>query len=267
MLQRRTTVERLGAFSGAGIREKLGRRNGDAGRVANSTGRALNNREWIFRSDAAGDSIERMNRSIQSSEEAKLIADILAGNTQLYHQLIRPYQRSVYIIALSCINNEGDAEDIAQETFIKAFRNLCTFRGDSKFSTWLISIALNEARNRIRRLATTRIASLDESIGDELFVSPALVSDWRELPSGAVERQEVRQLLQQAVATLPSIYQRVFLLRDVQELNVNETARILNITTSLVKVRLHRARIMLQRFLAPKLNAVVGASVHRDEPS
>jgi RNA polymerase sigma-70 factor (ECF subfamily) len=156
-------------------------------------------------------------------------------------------------MALSCMKNKEDAEDVAQETFIRALRNLGTFRGDSKFGTWLVSIALNEARNRLRRRATVRIVSFDESQGEEMPVSPALLRDWRELPSEVVEREEIRKLLEHAVKMLPDIYQQVFLLRDVEELNVNDTARLLDISTSLVKVRLHRARIMLQRLLAPQL--------------
>jgi RNA polymerase sigma-70 factor (ECF subfamily) len=194
-----------------------------------------------------------MSGSADNGKESELIAAILAGDTELYHQLIRPHERRVYIMALSCMKNKEDAEDIAQETFIRALRNLRTFRGDSKFGTWLVSIALNEARNRLRRRATVRIVPFDESQGEEMPVSPALLSDWREPPSEAVEREEIRKLLEHAVRMLPDIYQRVFLLRDVEELNVNDTARLLDISSSLVKVRLHRARIMMQRLLEPQL--------------
>jgi RNA polymerase sigma-70 factor (ECF subfamily) len=93
-----------------------------------------------------------------------------------------------------------------------------------------------------------------------MCVSPALLRDWRELPSEAVERAEIRKLLEQAVKMLPDTYQQVFLLRDVKELNTNDTAQVLEISTSLVKVRLHRARMMLQRLLAPKLTVINGAS-------
>jgi RNA polymerase sigma-70 factor (ECF subfamily) len=85
-----------------------------------------------------------------------MIAAILAGDIQLYHQLIRLYERSVYMMSLSCMKNETDAEDVAQETFIRAFRSLCTFRCESKFSTWLISIVLNEAKSRLRRTRLSR---------------------------------------------------------------------------------------------------------------
>jgi RNA polymerase sigma factor, sigma-70 family len=200
-----------------------------------------------------------MNSSAKSGEESEMISAILAGDIQLYHQLIRPYERSVYVMSLSCMKNETDAEDVAQKTFIRAFCNLCTFRGESKFSTWLISIALNEARNRLRRQATTRVGPFDEPSSEDLPVPPVLLRDWRALPSEAIEREEIRKLLHHAVESLPNIYQQVFLLRDVEGFNVNDTAQLLDINTSLVKVRLHRARMMLQRLLAPKLKTINSA--------
>ena len=185
-----------------------------------------------------------------------MIAAILTGNTQLYHDLIRPHERTVYMMALSYMKNEADAEDVAQEAFLKAFHNLGTFRAESKFSTWLISITLNEARGRLRRQTAVRMESLDEPSDEEGGVSPALLRDWREIPSEALERDEVRQLLQRAVAGLPEIYRRVFLLRDVEELSVNEAAEVLQISIASVKVRLHRARMMLQKQLTPALKTI-----------
>ena len=189
----------------------------------------------------------------ESRDEAQILASILAGNTHEFHDLIRPHERSVYVMALSLLQNEADAEDAAQEAFLKAFRNLANFRGDAKFSTWLISITLNEARSRLRSRKNVKIESLDESPDGQDQVSPALLRDWREIPSEALERKEIRLLLQHAVADLPSIYREVFLLRDVEELSVNESAEALGITVASVKVRLHRARIMLQKKLVPQL--------------
>lgn len=200
-----------------------------------------------------------MNLRVQSEKEPDLIAAILAGDAQLYHHLIRPYERTIYIMALSCMNNKKDAEEVAQETFISAFRNLRAFRGDSKFSAWLISIAVNEAKNRLRRKAAIHIPAPDEPQNEEMPSSPKLLHDWQALPSDVVEREEIRTLLQQAVEMLPDICRQVFLLRDVEELNVNETGQILNIHASLVKVSLHRARMMLQRFLAPELKTINSA--------
>lgn len=182
-----------------------------------------------------------------------MIASILAGDTQLYHQLIRPYERSVYMMALSYMKSEADAEDVAQEAFLKAFHHLATFRAEAKFSTWLIGIALNEARSRLRREGILRMESIDDTSDRAGDISPAMLRDWREVPSEALERKEVRQMLQQAIANLPDIYREVFVLRDVEELNNVETAAALSISVGNVKVRLHRARLMLQKQLAPLL--------------
>jgi len=204
-----------------------------------------------------------MHSSTPIRSEAEIIAAILAGDTQLYHELIRPHERSVYVMALSFMKNEADAEDVAQEAFIKAFGKLSTFCGDAKFSTWLISITLNEARSRLRRQSIVRMQSIDEPPDEAGTVSPALLRDWREIPSETVEREEVRTLIKRAVETLPEIYRQVFLLRDVEELDVNETAQALRISISNVKVRLHRARMMLQKELAPQLKAATRAPKRR----
>ncbi len=189
-------------------------------------------------------------------DEAKIIASVLAGNTQEFHDLIRPHERSVYAMALSLLHNQADAEDVTQEAFLKAFRNLTKFRGEAKFSTWLISITLNEARSRLRSGKAVKLESLDEPPEGHEHISPALLRDWREIPSEALERKEVRQLLQQAIVELPLIYREIFVLRDVEELSVDESAVALGITVSSVKVRLHRARILLQKKLVPQLKRV-----------
>lgn len=207
-----------------------------------------------------------MRGSTDSGRESELIAAILAGNTELYHQLIRPYEKRVYIMAFSYMKNKEDAEDVAQETFVRAMQNLRTFRGESQFGTWLISIAINEARHRLRRRAAAGNVPLDESPDESMPASPARLRDWRELPSEAVEREEIRKLIEHAVTRLPDIYQQVFVLRDVEQLSSDDTAVILEISISLVKVRLHRARMMLQAMLAPQL-AKHHSHLHEQVPS
>jgi RNA polymerase sigma-70 factor, ECF subfamily len=197
-----------------------------------------------------------MTDALAGRDEAQMIASVLAGNSQTFHELIRPYERSVYVMALSLLKNEADAEDAAQEAFLKAYRNLKGFRAEAKFSTWLISIVLNEARSRLRRKSNVKMESLDEPQDEQGHVSPALLRDWREVPSEAVERGEVRVMLQDAISGLPPIYREIFLLRDVEELSIEESATALGISISAVKVRLHRARIMLQKTLAPQLKQV-----------
>jgi RNA polymerase sigma-70 factor (ECF subfamily) len=154
------------------------------------------------------------------------------------------------------MKNEADAEDVAQEAFLKAFHHLATFRAEAKFSTWLIGIALNEARSRLRREGAWHMESIDDTPFEDGQTSPAILRDWREVPSEALERKEVRQMLQEAITNLPAIYREVFVLRDVEELNNVETAAALSITVGNVKVRLHRARLILQKQLAPLLRNI-----------
>lgn len=196
-------------------------------------------------------------------DEAAMIAAILAGDKQQFHDLIRPFERSVYMMALSMLRNEAEAEDVAQEAFLRAFRNLSRFRADSKFSTWLISITLNEARTRLRRHRTVKMESLDTSEDDERHITPALLRDWREIPSEAVERGEVRVILRRAIEELPEIYREVFVLRDIEEMSVDEVSQAMQISVSAVKVRLHRARLMLQKRLAPELKSCITPAKRR----
>ena len=193
-------------------------------------------------------------------QEKELIARIIAGETDLFHELIRPYERMVYLSVLAMLRNEQEAEDAAQEVMINAFRHLKTFRGDAKFSTWLVTIAMNEARQRLRKAKAAQLESLDEEKEErEGDFTPAVLTDWREIPSEALEKKEMRQKLRQAVEQLPPIYREVLVLRDLEELNQEETASALGINVTLVKVRLHRARMMLQKMLAPYLSTTAPA--------
>ncbi len=192
--------------------------------------------------------------------EKELIARIIAGETDLFHELIRPYERMVYLSILTMLRNEQEAEDAAQEVMVNAFRHLKSFRGDAKFSTWLVTIAMNEGRQRLRKAKGVQVESLDETKDDrDGDFTPAVLTDWREIPSEALEKKEMRQKLREAVEQLPPIYREVLVLRDLQELNQEETASALGINITLVKVRLHRARMMLQKLLAPYLRAATPA--------
>ena len=188
------------------------------------------------------------------TNEAGLIARILGGEKELFHELIRPYERMVYLTVFSVLKNDADAEDGAQEAVINAYRHLASFRGDAKFSTWLTTIAINEGRKRLRKAKTAAEESIEEEAEEhEGDYTPAPLTDWREIPSEALERKEIREALRGAVAELPDIYRQVFTLRDLEELNVEETAQALGINANVVKVRLHRARILLQKRLVPFL--------------
>ena len=191
-----------------------------------------------------------------ATNEAALIARIVAGESELFHELIRPYERLVYVTIFAIVKNETEAEDGAQETMISAYRNLKSFRGEAKFSTWLVTIAMNEARKRLRKAKTAAEDSLDEPKEErEGDYTPAVLTDWREIPLAALERKELKEKLREAVGRLPEKYREVFVLRDIEELNQEETAAALGINVTLVKVRLHRARMMLQKMLVPYLKS------------
>jgi len=196
-----------------------------------------------------------MNAEPSTRDEAEIIASILDGDTQQYHNLIKPYELSVYRMALSFMKNESDAEDVAQEAFLKAFQNLAQFRSQAKFSTWLISITLNEARRRLSRQTLVRMESFDEFTEGVGQLSPALLLDWREIPLESLERTEICEMLREGIARLAPSYREVLLLRDVEGLSIEDTASILRISIANVRVRLHRARLMLQKDLAPKLKS------------
>ncbi len=196
----------------------------------------------------------------KSTEETELIARIVAGEKELFHELIRPYERMVYLTVFSIVKNEADAEDGVQEAVIRAYRHLGSFRAEAKFSTWLTTIAINEGRKRLRKAKDAAEDSIDEPTdGQEGDYTPAPLTDWREIPLEALERKELREALRRAVAGLPDIYRQVFTLRDLEELNIEETAEALGVNPGVVKVRLHRARILLQKQLVPFLKTAVPA--------
>lgn len=188
--------------------------------------------------------------------EAELISRVIAGERDLFYDLIKPCERAAFMTALSVVGNKADAEEIVQEATLNAYKALGGFRRESKFSTWLLQITLNEARTRLRRSRSVSETSLQDLGADrEGDYTPAILTDWREIPSDALERKELRQILRRAVNELPQKYREVLILRDVEEMNITETAQLLGITRGLVKIRLYRARLMMQRMVAPGLRA------------
>ena len=179
--------------------------------------------------------------------ERALIERVLAGELELFYELVAPIERRIYFTALDILRVEADAEEVAQEAILKAFRNLRSFRGDSKFSTWVFSIAVNEARMRLRRSREVLLDDLqpEEEEGD---YTPLQIADWREIPSETVESEEMRKHLAAAIASLGERYREVLILRDMNGLSIAETSKALNLSESNVKVRLLRARLMLRDY-------------------
>lgn len=184
--------------------------------------------------------------------EAELIRRVGTGDKEAFYELVRPYERAVYASAMSILNNQADAEEVAQEAVLKAFSNLSRFRGESKFSTWLIQITINEARLKLRKDRRHLYESVDEPQSDEdgdYF--PKDYADWREIPSETLQRKELRDALKRAMAALPQKYREVLALRDIQHLSIEETAQALGISQGNVKTRLLRARLQMRDALAP----------------
>jgi RNA polymerase sigma-70 factor (ECF subfamily) len=190
-----------------------------------------------------------------TQNEGALIERIRNGERELFYELIRPCERRVYAAAFAILRNEADAEDAAQEAVLKAFRNIKQFRSEAKFSTWLIQIAINEARMRRRKNHPELIEPIADRQDESGDYVPRDFADWREIPSETLERKEVRERLAEALASLGQIYRDVFILRDMQHLSIEETASVLKISTASVKTRLLRARLMLRDLLAPGLGS------------
>jgi len=185
--------------------------------------------------------------------EAELIERVLRGDEEAFRELVRPCEHAVFIATKVILNNEADAEDAAQEAVLKAFTNLAKFRGDSKFSTWLVRIATNEALMKLRKQRHQKLHdSLDEQRdSEEGEYAPRDFADWREIPSEALQKKELRQALALALASLTPKHRDVFVLRDVQHFTIEETAQLLGIRKSAVKTRLLRARLLMRDALAP----------------
>jgi RNA polymerase sigma-70 factor, ECF subfamily len=184
--------------------------------------------------------------------EVNLVQRVLGGDQEAFYELVRPCERGVYLAALGVVGNEADAEEVAQEAVLKAFKNLPRFRQESKFSTWLIQIAINEARMRLRKNRPHLYESIEEgSPTEDGSYMPKEYADWREIPSQALETRQLREAIRDAIMSLPEKYRSVFVLRDVQQLSIGDTAKALNITEANVKTRLSRARLRMREALAP----------------
>lgn len=193
-----------------------------------------------------------MASTVHIVTEQALIERVKAGESGLFYQLIEPYQRAVFSAAYSVLANDADAEEAAQEAFLKAYSRLDQFRGECKFSTWLVQIAINEARMKRRKDRKALHDSIDEGYqGESGDYFPIDYADWREIPSEALAQKELKDALSRAIASLKPIYREVFVLRDVQGLNVRETAEALDINEALVRTRLLRARLQMRDALAP----------------
>jgi RNA polymerase sigma-70 factor (ECF subfamily) len=187
--------------------------------------------------------------------EAELIQRACQGDREAFYSLVRPCERAIYTAAVSILKNPEDAEEVAQEAVLKALSHLAGFRGEAKFRTWLTQITINEALLKLRKDRRHLYESVDEQrTGEDGEYFPKDFADWREVPSEALQRKELREALKRAIASLCLKYREVLILRDVQQLRIEEVARILGITAGSVKTRLLRARLQMREALAPGID-------------
>src|SRR6058998_1183314 len=183
------------------------------------------------------------------TEELVLVDAARQGDVGAFEELIRRYDRNVFRIAQHITQNREDAEDVVQDAFFKAYSNLAQFQGQSKFYTWLVRIAVNEALMKLRRRRPERTVSLDEDIKTEDDSLPREIADWSPNPEQQYTQAELREILSKTIQGLPPGFRTVFVLRDVEGLSTEETAAALELSVPAVKSRLLRARLQLRERL------------------
>jgi len=182
-------------------------------------------------------------------DESSLVAQSREGNTSAFAELVRRYEGKIFRLAQHVTQNREDAEDVLQETFMKAYEHLDQFQGNSKFYTWIVRIAVNQALMKLRRRKTGKTVSLDETIdtGEDTVVRE--IATWDENPEQRFSREEMGEILDSAIQSLEPPYRSVFVLRDIEELSTEETAEALGLSIPAVKSRLLRARLQLREKL------------------
>jgi RNA polymerase sigma-70 factor (ECF subfamily) len=183
------------------------------------------------------------------SEESILVEAARSGDIGAFESLVRRYDRNVFRIAQHITQNREDAEDVVQDAFLKAYQNLGQFQGQSKFYTWLVRIAVNEALMRLRRRRPERMVSIDEDVKTEEDSMPREIADWSPNPEQLYTQAELKDILGKTIQGLPPSFRTVFVLRDVEGLSTEETASALELSVPAVKSRLLRARLQLRERL------------------
>ena len=179
-------------------------------------------------------------------DETPVVERARRGDAAAFTELVKHYERRIFRLAKNITQSDEDAEDVLQETFLKAYEHLGGFQGQSKFYTWIVRIAVNESLMKLRKRKSGRIVSLDEPVdtGEEKIAREIAV--WDENPEQRYSREEMHEILAQAVDSLAPIFRTVFVLRDIDELSTEETASALGISVPAVKSRLLRARLQLR---------------------
>jgi RNA polymerase sigma-70 factor, ECF subfamily len=182
-------------------------------------------------------------------DESGLLAKAREGDSAAFSELVNQYSRKIYRLAKHITQNDSEAEDVLQETFLKAFEHLGDFQGQSKFYTWIVRIAVNESLMKLRKRKSDRTVPLDEPIetGEDTVVREIAV--WDENPEQQYSREEIGRILDESIQSLKPAFRTVFVLRDIEELSTEDTAQALGISVPAVKSRLLRARLQLREKL------------------
>jgi RNA polymerase sigma-70 factor, ECF subfamily len=187
--------------------------------------------------------------TIVRDDEAQLVSAAKAGDAAAFEELVNRYERKIFRLGMNITQNKEDAEDVMQEAFLKSFKNLDHFQGDSRFYTWLVRIAVNEALMKLRKRRPNQV-SIDEPLtnddDDSVFRE---IEDWGPSPEQKFAQTELNRILNEVIGELDPIFRVAFLLRDVEGVSTEETAQILGISVAAVKSRLLRARLKLRQKL------------------
>jgi RNA polymerase sigma-70 factor (ECF subfamily) len=188
--------------------------------------------------------------------DAELVQLALQRDSDAFRAIMQRHNRRLYRVARSIMHDDSEAEDVVQEAYVLAFSNLAKFRAESSLATWLTRITLNEALGRLRRRRpTVDLASLDLPSGAQVIPFPTMPSN--EDPERNAAQREIRCLIERAIDELPEIFRVVFVMRDVEDMSIEETAAFLELRPETVKTRLHRARKLLRQALNDKLAPVL----------
>ncbi len=182
-------------------------------------------------------------------DEAALVAQARGGDNGAFNELAEHYQRNVFRLAQHITQNREDAEDVLQETFLKAYEHLPEFEGHSKFYTWIVRIAVNEALMKLRKRKWDKTVWLDEPVGVGDDAVTREIAVWEDNPEQRFSKEELQEILDKAVTGLAPAYRTVFVLRDIEGLSTEETGKVLDLSVPAVKSRLLRARLQLREKL------------------
>jgi len=187
--------------------------------------------------------------SVVRDDEPTLVAAAKRGEVSAFEELVTRYERKIFRLTRNISGNLQDAEDAMQEAFLKSYEHLSTFKGDSRFYTWLVRIAVNEALMKLRRRHPGEF-SIDEGVGaagEELM--PRELDDWGPTPEERYQQVEMQEILSEAIDKLEPDFRIVFILRDIEELSTEETAKLVGLSITATKSRLLRARLKLRQRL------------------